>query len=359
MLKKLTPARLTMLMFMAVGGLIAAYIAKGILAVDKSPPKPPERRNVPMALSEIPAGTLIRDEHLGLGPVYVKDLTSDVILQSTKIVGRVAKEAIKPAEPIRGTLLYEKGILPPLKVSAGRRAVTIDIGTTAMVDGLIKPGDYVDVLYAPDNANNDPRLNQGLSLTLFRAVKVLAINRQYRQGDLDNNDANSVTLELTGYQANAINLTRERGRLLFAFNPEGKSAAEDADEDKDRANFEQILGLEPIKAPEPPPPPFVTQVYRRTMRHEIEFRPESNRVIESTGGYGGFGDSGAYFPTWPNQPAQPAPAAPDQKPGTVRPTDPAGGIRQAPDAVPGGAPPSDAAVRPMEARSRREGFLRP
>ena len=98
-MNRLTPARLSMVMFMVVGGLIAAYIAKGLLATEEKKAAAPPLRNIPMAVAELPAGTLITEAHLGVGPVLPSKMTRDVLLSNKSIVGRVTKEAIPAAEP--------------------------------------------------------------------------------------------------------------------------------------------------------------------------------------------------------------------------------------------------------------------
>jgi pilus assembly protein CpaB len=152
-------------MFMVVGGLIAAYIAKGLLAVEEKKATTPPLRNIPMAISDLPAGTLVTDAHLGLGPVLPSKMSRDVLLSNKSIIGRVTKEAITAAEPIHSAQLYEKGVYPPLKVGKGMQAVTITMGSAAIVDGLVKPGQFVDVHFTPTSLANDARVQGGMTMT--------------------------------------------------------------------------------------------------------------------------------------------------------------------------------------------------
>lgn len=315
-MKKLTPARLTMLMFMVVGGLIAAYIAKGLLAVDGRPPAGPESRNVPMPVADLPAGTLITEAHLGIGPTLVKDMTRDILLQNKVIVGRITKEPLKGAHPIRSGQLYEKGVTPPLKVAKGMRAVSVDIRTTDVVDGLVKPNEFVDVHFTV-TAGQDPRLRGGMTMTLFKGVKILAMNRLFLQSELANNGTNTITLELTPAQANILLVTREKGSLAFAYTPAGKGDGTVAVTGPDRVYLEEVLGLDPMPTP---PQPFVMQIYRGTGRHEIEFRPKTNRVSEQSGGYRPIPVEPQQTPVNPN-----APGLLYQVPGGLVPVPPNGG----------------------------------
>ena len=282
-MNRLTPARLSMVMFMVVGGLIAAYIAKGLLAVEEKKATTPPLRNIPMAVSDLPAGTMITEAHLGLGPALPAKITRDVLLSNKSIVGRVTKDAINAAEPIHSAQLYQKGEYPNLKVGKGMQAVTITMGSASIVDGLVKPGQFVDVHFTPTSLGNDQRLGHGMTMTLFKGIKIIAINRQTTQGS--SSDANNaVTLELSSEQANIILVARDKGTLYFSFNPEGKGSGGLALTGKDRATLEEILGLQPIPPPPARPASFISQIYRGVQRRQMEFRQVGSKMMDASGG---------------------------------------------------------------------------
>lgn len=283
-MNRLTPARLSMVMFMVVGGLIAAYIAKGLLATEERKASTPPLRNIPMAVSDLPAGTLITESHLGLGPVLPSKMTRDVLLSNKSIIGRVTKEAISAAEPIHSAQLYEKFVYPPLKVSKGMQAVTITMGSAAIVDGLVKPGQFVDVHFTPTALGGDARVQGGMTMTLFKGIKIITINRQSSQAIVPGGDQNSVTLELSSEQANILLVARDKGTLYFSFNPEGKGSGGLALTGKDRATLEEILGLQPLPKPPAPPASFVAQIYRGVSRRQLEFRQVGSKMMEAGGG---------------------------------------------------------------------------
>ena len=66
-MKRVTPAFLTMIMLLVVGGLVVMYVAKRLLA------KPEEVREasitVPMAVQDLPVGTMITEAHLAKGRI--------------------------------------------------------------------------------------------------------------------------------------------------------------------------------------------------------------------------------------------------------------------------------------------------
>jgi pilus assembly protein CpaB len=279
MMKQLTPAKLTFLMFVAVGGLVVAYVAKKMLAVEPRPAVAAVSRM--MAMVDLEPGTVISETHVGLGPVLASELDPEMLLNNRTLLGRVVRTRIPAATAIRTSQLYQPGELPPLTVEPGMRVVAVDIGeSVAMVDGLIRPGQYVDVLLTPSNANGgsqDQRLNGGLTLTLFKGVKVVSINRNFAYGQ-PARGGNTVTLELTPQQANVMTLARQRGTVTLTYNPEGKGSGGVAVESPDRATLEEILGLR-AEAPS-----FKAEIFRQGNRAAVEFRG-GKRVESSTGDF--------------------------------------------------------------------------
>ncbi len=266
---KLTPAKVTMMMLMAVGGLIGLYVIKGLFAVEKKADPRPRSVTIPLAAGYLAPGTKITDTHIGNGPFPERELKEDHLRSNRVIVGRIVKEAIKPGDPIRGSQLYEPGENAPLKVAEGKKAVSISVKESSeMVDGLIRPGDYVDVYFRLDaqrSGGMDDRLVRlgGVSMTLFKGVKVLALNKGFRQST-PLPTGNSVTLELTAAQTNILLVAQPNGAISFSYNPDGEGDGQVALSNADRVTLWDILGLKKkVREPkEEPEEPFVTETYR-------------------------------------------------------------------------------------------------
>lgn len=277
-MKRLTPAFVTLLMLVVVGLLIGAYVVKTLMASEE-PPAVPETRLIPMPTSDLEPGTLITDAHIGQAPVSRESLTPDTLISTRVVVGRVVKEKLKAAQPIRSNQLYQPGERPPLDVPADMRAITVVMGDSgSVVDGLIRPSQYVDVHLTPSNTS-DPRLRGGTTMTLFKGVKVLAINRSIATANVDRG-GNSVTLELTPEQANIVILADTAGSLTMSYNPNGKGTGGVSISDADRATLEEILSLKPM--PEPTPP-FRTEQFRGGRRAVNTYR--DGKLIDERGGY--------------------------------------------------------------------------
>ena len=109
---------------------------------------------VVVAGGDIPAGTRVTEEM-----VEIKDITSDAVLSGTyrdtgDVVGQVTRVPLVAGEQVIPTKVTATGAAiadgenPPLAyvVSEGQRAVAVQVDSVIGASGLIKPGDYVDVI---------------------------------------------------------------------------------------------------------------------------------------------------------------------------------------------------------------------
>ncbi len=265
---KLTPALLTVIMLLVVGGLVTAFVAKRMLAHEEVV-VPQETITVPMALTDLKPGTVITERHIGMGPVRPDQLTREVLRTNRVVVGRIVKAPITRAQPILTSDLYAPGERPPLVVTPGMRAVSVALSNgTALVDGLIGPGQFVDIHFTP-SGNSGTR--GGLVMTLFQGVKLLAINRSQSSATSLGRRSNSVTMELTPEQANIMLLARNRGDINLTYSPNGLGNGGVAVADETRAYLDELLGLAE------PTPPFVTEIYKGADRRENTF--DDGRLI--------------------------------------------------------------------------------
>ncbi len=277
-MKRITPAFVTLLMLVVVGLLIGVYIVKNLWAQEEVAPVA-ETRLVPMPTSDLEPGTLITEAHLGRGPVPREMMTPDTLISNRVILGRIVKEKLKAARPIRSEQLYQAGDRPPLNVPKDMRAVTVDMGNNgSVVDGLIRPGEFVDVHLTPA-LNSDARLRGGVTMTLFKGVKIVGMNRSVSQSRVDRG-GNTVTLELTPEQANIVILADKAGELTMSYNPNGRGTGGVTISDADRATLEEILSLKPL--PEPVPP-FRTEQFRGKDRGVNTYR--DGRLINIGNGF--------------------------------------------------------------------------
>ena len=277
-MKRLTPAKVTVLMLLVVGGLITLYVAKGLLAREDRP-TPIEARRVSLALSDLEPGKEVTAADLGSGKIRVTELEPGTLISKQGIIGRVVRKRILAGTTIQASELYPPGERPPLKVDDGMVAVSVPLAQSVeMVDGLVQPGQYVNIHFTPTADSNDDRFRGGLTITLFKGIKLLAVNRSTRPTG-PGRSRNSVTLELSRRQSNIIILAQKRGEITFSYAPEGKGDGGIAAGTADRVTLDEILGLKPLPKPAEP---FVTESYKGSGRTEVRFR-KGRRIDDRAG----------------------------------------------------------------------------
>ena len=289
-MKSLTPAKMVLFLFIAIALLIGGFVVKRLMAKEE-PTTRARTQMVPLPTGDLAAGTVITDKHIGRGPWLVDELGGDTLLSASVILGRVVKNDINAAEPIHGRDLYAPGALPKLPLSDGTRGVTIQIKEPALLmEGWLKPGSHVDILFTLTEMLEDPRVRQlgGMSMTLFKGVRILAINRDIVQAPLEES-MNSVTLEINEEDVNILRLATKKGEIALALTEESSGLATVSVANPDRATLEEILNLEPIPIPPTPPPvpqPFVSRIYRGSGQATMRFGANGSPVGGGSGNTG-------------------------------------------------------------------------
>ena len=103
---------------------------------------------------------------------------------------------------------------------AGKRAISISIDSLALLGGMVKPGDYVDVialLEVPTMGSDGQQSKQIAVLSLFQNVLILAVGQNTggaAAAESSNTSGSSmVTLALTPQEASFIAFVQEQGRI--------------------------------------------------------------------------------------------------------------------------------------------------
>jgi pilus assembly protein CpaB len=227
-MKRLTPAAVTLLTFVVVGLLVTAYFAKMLMAEQTKPTR-----------------------------LEVRDAA-----------------AVVAASPLSNEQ-------SPIDVAVGMRGVSVACPhDSALTNGLLRAGESVDVYLTPklDDAN-ERRFRGGVTLTLFRGVRVLAISRDASRPE----SGGSALLELTPEQANVLILARNKGEIALTYNPDGNGDGGIAVKSSDRASLDEILGVPPQKNETvATPPPFVSESFKGSVRSTHEF-PASASAFPKSG----------------------------------------------------------------------------
>ncbi|GAB3994161.1 SAF domain-containing protein [Nocardioides marmoraquaticus] len=136
--------------------LLAALCAGGavLLAVQAaSPPAPPTER-VWVATRALPGGTLLVADAVEARDVPPDLVPDDAVVDPADVVGRPLAAPVSRGEP----LTRQRVVGPGLSAAyPGTAAVPVRFADGAVVD-LLRPGDRVDVVAAPDDGSSPPAL---------------------------------------------------------------------------------------------------------------------------------------------------------------------------------------------------------
>lgn len=174
---------------------------------------------------DVPVGGVISEQRLAVRDIpqaYVE--TRHVRAEDAKkVVGTRVAGGLKAGELLLWTDLEKfqnhTRVLSGL-VQSGARAVALD-ARSADFDGLLRPGDRVDVLLTQGGKES-----AGSTLTLLQNLLVLSVGGSTVREEDEDGSANfgrgdSVTLSVTVQQAQVLTQARERGRLTLTLRSAG------------------------------------------------------------------------------------------------------------------------------------------
>lgn len=189
------------------------------------------------AVKPIKRGTVITDDMLTARDVPIAYVESRAIkaAERSKVVGLQSANAIAPQETVMWTdiaITTENRDVSSL-VQPGKRAVTVHGagGDEAALNGLVRPGDYVDVVATMDEgtvASTAAPAKERVAVVLLQKVLVLAVAGDTQiaaAGDPKSRSGGpadkSITLSLNVKEAQLLALAMEKGHVSVAVrNPE-------------------------------------------------------------------------------------------------------------------------------------------
>lgn len=180
---------------------------------------------------DIPEGAVIESEMLDTAVVPNKFIQPQAVTSLDRIAGMITIAPISKGEQISLSKLTSSkkasggdlsGVTP-----SGKRAISIVVDNIASLSGMIKPGDYVDVLatiQVPDKGADGQVTAQMAVIPLFQNVLVLAVGSntgsmevgsgsRYAEKSSSDNENTLITLALGPQEANLIAFVQEQGKV--------------------------------------------------------------------------------------------------------------------------------------------------
>lgn len=238
--------------------------------------------SVLVAKEDIPQGAVIESEMFDTAIVPNKFVQPQAVTSLDRIAGMVTVAPISKGEQISlSKLVNEKrsgsggdlaGVTP-----SGKRAITIVADNIASLSGMVKPGDYVDVLAIlpiPSQGQNGQVTAQTAVIPLFQNVLVLAVGQNTggvtRSGSRYSESTPAapsgrenalITLALGPQESNLVAFVQEQGKMRLVM----RSPADAKIEPMAPASWETLFQY--ISPPKEPSAPVVdTNEYIEVLR---------------------------------------------------------------------------------------------
>jgi pilus assembly protein CpaB len=179
---------------------------------------------VAVAVKDLRPGHVIVDSDIGLSKRVIAGSKEGIYTDVSRVLGQVVGDRILNGEIIRterlvvgGAKLHVNELLDP-----GARAVTVRASRASAVGGLLKPGNYVDVIVTI-KPENEALAAEWVTETILQGVRVLAVGDDVNftpeeEADDKKNKQQTpretwITLEVEPAEAEHLALATARGTL--------------------------------------------------------------------------------------------------------------------------------------------------
>jgi len=234
------------------------------------------------AAKDIPRGATISENMLTDSRLQKDQVGEYAATSAVRVLGKIANTNIRKGEPVllnKVSAPVQKRERPTTlaaKIPPGKRAVTISVDTLASLAGMVRPGDYADLIGIVSLPSVDLKGKSTKRMTilpLFQDILVLAtgqeIDPQKKQlvkseRGSGSSSTSTVTLALSPQEANIISFIEEQGKIrLVLRSPQDKQALRTVP-----ADWETVLRI--ILPPEEKyEPKRAVEVYHGTRKEVI------------------------------------------------------------------------------------------
>lgn len=239
-----------------------------------------------VAKSEIPSGSTIEPDSFEVQVVPNQYIAPQAVTSLDRIAGMITIAPISKGEQITmSKLMYTRqtgslaGVTP-----IGKRAITISVDSIASLGGMVRPGDYVDVIVIIPVPVETPDGKRGMDtkvIPLFQNVLVLAVGQElgiavarqesrYRQEGQKEVSSPLITLALTPQEANFMAYVQEQGKIRLAMRNPADTKAESAQSTGWETLFGYVMPQQMQSAKEQPEPPSdYVEIYRGLKKEKM------------------------------------------------------------------------------------------
>jgi len=203
-------------------------------------------KKVLVVREDVPAGGVVNEDNLAVRTIPERYLASSVLSPDDldTVSGQKVMVALKPGDPIdRGALESGDRVALSTTVAKGERAITFPVDEISSINGMLVPGDIIDLIYSgsgvtpnsftlPPESDGSPKQLVHVRMIL-QAVSVMATGKTTQkrvvrtEGGNEqevNVDFSTVTLNVTPEQAEQVLIAQKLGSLTAVLrNPDDKT----------------------------------------------------------------------------------------------------------------------------------------
>lgn len=195
-----------------------------------------EQVPVLVATKDLAKGTAIDKDSVGVIIVPTQQVQPQAATSLDRVAGMIAVVPLSKGEQITLNKLMSvkeatgAGGSLAMSTPIGKRAVTISVDSISAVGGMIRPGDYVDVVAmvtVPVTTPEGKQASQAAVVPLFQNTLVLAVGQETAampqagaesRGKKEEKKAESpaITLALSPQEANLLAFVQEQGKIRLS-----------------------------------------------------------------------------------------------------------------------------------------------
>ncbi|MGD0652156.1 MAG: Flp pilus assembly protein CpaB [Verrucomicrobiia bacterium] len=237
-------------------------------------------KTVVVAAMEIPARTKITREKIVIFTTPPELISPGAIQDRRMVEGKLARTTIHSAAQITAADLMVEGEIPGLavRVPPGKRAIAIAASEIIAVGGMIKPGDYVDVL----GTYRDPDGKIEITQMILQNAPVLAVNVGQTESSTPEGAKTSMTLAVAPEDTERLTAAAVAGQLRVSLrSPADTEVIRTAGVTVREIPVGRMRGEAEVHAPVPavaPPAPPV-QEYRPRLREITIIRGTEGQIV--------------------------------------------------------------------------------
>jgi len=135
-------------------------------------------RNIVVAKKSIPKGTILTADVVGYMKIHQQRVETGAVESHEVVLGKMTVVPLNKGQQFTLSKLTDVVQTLSNRLPAGKRAVTVSIDKVSSVNGMVAPGDFVDIIGSmPYPFQQSGKKDTPTIVTLFQQVLVLAIDQ--------------------------------------------------------------------------------------------------------------------------------------------------------------------------------------